>query len=96
MPKVIRGNKLGDGVGDTYVRVALPSAPLARGRHKIGGWALPARHRDLVGNVLSSWFRSELQHYGAHRRSQLPPEGVRSTGGLYFGKRPSVSTLLTT
>ena len=28
-PKFIRGNKVGDGVGDIYVRVALPSAPLS-------------------------------------------------------------------
>ena len=52
--------------------------------------------RDLVGDVLSWWSQSELQHHGAHRRSQLPPEGVRSTGGLCFGKRPSVHKLLAT
>ena len=60
-------------------------------RHSIGCGV-----HDLVGAVLLWWFRSELQHHGAHRRSQLPPEGVRSTGGLCFGKRPSVHTLLAT
>ena len=52
--------------------------------------------RDLVGAVLSAWFQSELQRYHAHRRSQLPQQGVRSTGGVYVGKPQSVPAFLAT
>ena len=84
--------------GRHYVRVALPSAPsptLAKMTADGAGWhAIGCAVRDLVGAVLSSWFQSELQHHHAHRRGQLPQEGVRSTSGGYAGKRLLAPPLL--
>ena len=82
------------------VRVALPSAPPPTLATKLAD--APYRHgigssdRDLVGDVLFWWPRSEIQHHGAHRRGQLPPEGVRSTGGVFFRERLLFSALLAT
>ena len=66
-------------------------------KHAISDWhAIERSVRDLEGGVLFWWPRSQLQHHTAHRRSQLPPEGVRSTGGVIFRERLLFSTLLAT
>ena len=82
------------------VRVALPSPPppkVATMTADGADWhAIGRTVRDLEGGVLSAWPRSELQLQHAHRRSQLPQLGVRSTGGVYFRERPLFSTLLAT
>ena len=52
--------------------------------------------RDLEGGVLSAWPRSELQLQHAHRRSQLPRLGVRSSGGVLFIERLLFLKLLAT
>ena len=50
-PKFIRGNKLGEGVGDIYVRVALPSAPLSTlATHSADGPVLPVIGCAVRGN----------------------------------------------
>ena len=51
VPKFVRGNKLGDGVGDIYVRVALPSAPLSTlTTHSADGPVLPVIGCAVRGN----------------------------------------------
>ena len=51
VPKFIRGNKLGEGVGDIYVRVALPSAPLSTlATHSADGPVLPVIGCAVRGN----------------------------------------------
>ena len=100
VPKFIRGNKLGDGVGDTYVRVALPSAPLAHGRHTFGRWARLARHRAGRARYRATYYRrcqrDEVGHHRAHAdgRLQLPEKGTRRMCGVFVAKGPLAPPLL--
>ena len=98
VPKFIRGNKLGDGVGDTYVRVALPSAPLAHGRHTFGRSARLARHRAGRARYTATYYRrcqrDEVGHHRAHGRLQLPEKGTRRMCGVFVAKGPLAPALL--
>jgi len=89
------GRRRGRHIYVAPAAAAPPSPTLAAKSADGADWhAIGRTVRDLEGGVLSAWPRSELQLQHAHRRSQLPRLGVRSTSGVQFRERPLFFTLL--
>ena len=100
MVKFIRGNTLGDGVGDTQCPRRAAQAPLAHGRHMITMLDRPARHRvrraRQWGRRYRRGLRVDLGTHRAHGRHQLLVMGVRWMRGVFDGEGPLAPMLLAT